>query len=192
MKTGFLRELRQPPSFDRNARTIELPLDGGPPHRPPRGGSRFTPTRLRAQATAPSPIEPVGTAAPAHGSIGSERSFGFVMAAVFALVALWPLVGDDEARWWSLGVSAAFAGLAVLRAHWLRPLNQLWFRFGLLLQKIVSPVILGVLFFAVVTPIAATMRLLRRDVLGLRFDRDATSYWIDRSSAKPGPMQRQF
>jgi hypothetical protein len=124
----------------------------------------------------------------------SDRSFGLVMAAFFALVALWPLVGAHGPRWWAMAVAAAFGLAAWLRPAALAPLNTLWMKLGLLLSRVVTPVVLGLLFFVTVTPIALLMRLLGKDPLRLRRDPDATSYWITRSP--PGPesssMKNQF
>src|SRR5262249_54707275 len=134
-----------------------------------------------------SPIEPVRKAGAAEVRIGSDRSFGFVMAAFLAIVGLWPLLRDDDPGVWALALSAAFAVCAVARPGLLHPLNQVWFQLGLLLHTVVSPVILALLFFTVVTPVAALMRAMRVDVLGLHLDRATTSYWVDRSGARPGP-----
>jgi hypothetical protein len=130
--------------------------------------------------------------APAKTS--SDRSFGVVFTAVFAIVAVWPLLHDEAIRWWSVALAAAFliAALAVPRI--LHPLNRAWTAFGLLLHKIVSPVIMGAIFFVAVTPIALLMRMLGKIPLQLRFDPKATSYWIVRTP--PGPagdtMKNQF
>jgi predicted membrane metal-binding protein len=125
---------------------------------------------------------------------GSERSFGLVFAAVFTIVGLWPLLGSDAPRWWSCGVAIAFAAIALAYPRVLAPLNLIWFRFGMLLHRIVSPIVLGVLFFAAVMPTGLIMRLLGKDVLHLRRDPDAASYWIERDPHGPAPetMKNQF
>ena len=128
----------------------------------------------------------------------SERSFGLVMAAVFLIVALAPLLREpmlsEPVRIWALLVAFMFAGLAVIYAAPLRPLNALWTKFGLLLHAIVSPVILALIFFLSVLPIGLLMRVLGKDPLRLRRDPDARSYWIERTP--PGPeaatMKNQF
>lgn len=126
--------------------------------------------------------------------VGSERAFGLVFAAVFSIIALWPLWGGGGVRMWALIVAAAFAVAAALIPRALRPLNVLWFRFGLLLHKVVSPLIMGFLFYATVTPTAALMRLFGKDPLRLHFDRSAKSYWIERVPPGPAPdtMRHQF
>jgi predicted membrane metal-binding protein len=123
-----------------------------------------------------------------------DRSFGFVFAAVFLIVALWPLAGGGELRTWSLGVAVLFLTVAAIRPGILSPLNQVWFRFGSLLGTIVSPVALGVVFFLVMTPIGLVMRLLGRPLLPLRRADTTDSYWIPRAPPGPAPesMQRQF
>jgi len=124
----------------------------------------------------------------------SNRSFGFTFAIVFACVGLSPLVRGRSVRGWALVVAAAFflAALAVPRV--LAPLSRLWLRFGLLLHAWMSPVIMGLVFYTTVTPIGIIRRLLGKDPLRLRSDRDAVTYWIERHP--PGPaadtMPRQF
>lgn len=136
-----------------------------------------------------------------HGDdvkVGSERSFGLVFAAVFALVALWPLFvhANEEGtlRFWALCVAGFFAITALTMPSFLAPLNRLWFRFGLLLHKIVNPLVMGFLFFLTVTPIAMLMRIFSKRPLDLRFKDEATSYWIDRTPPGPSPesMKKQF
>jgi hypothetical protein len=124
----------------------------------------------------------------------SNRGFGLVIATFLAIVALWPLVRAEPVRWWVLAVAAAFAIAALLRPAMLAPLNTLWTKLGLLLYKVVSPVVLGLLFYVTVTPIALMMRLLGKDPLRLRRDPHAASYWIERTPPGPSPdsMKNQF
>src|SRR5262247_3858266 len=126
----------------------------------------------------------------------SDRSFGFVMAAFFALVALFPLLHGplSSIRWWALALAAAFLALALLWPAPLRPLNRAWLKLGLLLSKIVSPIVMMVLFYATVTPIGVLMRWAGKDPLRLRRDAAATSYWIPREPPGPAPnsMKQQF
>jgi predicted membrane metal-binding protein len=130
--------------------------------------------------------------APAKTS--SDRSFGLVFAAVFAIVTIWPLIHGEDIRWWSLAIAAAFLVIALAIPRILHPLNRAWTAFGLLLHRIVSPVIMGAIFFVAVTPIALLMRLFGKIPLQLRFDPKAASYWIVRTP--PGPagdtMKNQF
>jgi predicted membrane metal-binding protein len=126
----------------------------------------------------------------------SDRSFGLVMAGFFALVALFPLLHSplSSIRWWALVVAAAFLALALLWTGPLRPLNRGWLKLGLLLSKIVSPIVMMVLFYATVTPIGVLMRWAGKDPLRLRRDAAATSYWIPREPPGPAPnsMKQQF
>lgn len=126
--------------------------------------------------------------------VGSERSFGMVFAGVFALIGLFPLLGDAPVRLWALGIAAAFGLVAIIVPAALKPLNRLWFRFGLLLHKIVNPLIMGLIFFLTVTPTGLIMRMLGKDPLRLKFDREAKSYWIERAPPGPAPetMKNQF
>ena len=125
---------------------------------------------------------------------GSERTFGIVFSAVFAIMGLYPLLNGGEARIWVLIIAGVFLLAALVAPRILRPLNRLWSRFGLLLHKVVSPVIMGLLFFVVVTPTALIMRLAGKDPLRLHFDPEARTYWIDRRPPGPEPqtMRNQF
>jgi hypothetical protein len=125
--------------------------------------------------------------------IGSNRSFGVVMGvACLALSGLGFWAGSAYCPIWA-GAAAAFGGLAMLRPRLLSPLNRVWFWFGLALHKIVNPVVMGVLFFGVITPVGVLMRLTGKRTIGLEFESDRSSYWIKRSSAlQPGPMTKQY
>ncbi len=124
----------------------------------------------------------------------SDRSFGIVFTVVFALIGLLPLGRGGEPRLWALLVAGTFLLLALVGPSLLRPLNRLWFRFGLLLHRVVSPIVMGVIYYAVFTPLGALMRLLRKRPLRLSFDRSAVTYWIVREPAAPASetMKRQF
>lgn len=124
----------------------------------------------------------------------SDRSFGLVFAAVFLLVGGLPVLHGGHIRWWALGVSAAFAVIALVIPSILAVPNRLWMKFGLLLAKIVSPIALGILFYLVFTPIGLVMRLSGKDPMRLKADPNAKSYWIDREPPGPPPqsMTNQF
>lgn len=116
---------------------------------------------------------------------GGDRSFGCVFAVVFAIIGLLPLAHAGPVRLWPLGVAGLFLVLALLVPNALHPLNVLWFRFGIGLNKIMTPFIMAAVFFSTVTPIGVISRLCGMDPLRLKFDRPAKSYWIIRHP--PGP-----
>ena len=122
--------------------------------------------------------------------ISSNRSFGIVFFVVFLLIALYPLTYGGEIRIWSLIISIIFLILGLLNSKILAPLNKIWFKFGILLGKIVSPLIMGIIFFLVVTPIGLIMRLLGKDVLNLKYNKNR-SYWIEKNGPK-SKMKNQF
>lgn len=125
---------------------------------------------------------------------GSDRTFGIVFTVVFALIGLWPLISGGGPRLWALIVAGAFLAVALIYPKILGPLNLVWFRFGMLLHRVVSPVILGLMFFVSVTPIALIMRALGKDPLRLKFDPDAETYWLTREPPGPSPdsLKNQF
>ena len=122
--------------------------------------------------------------------VSSNRSFGIVFFIVFLLIALYPLLKDNDLRIWSLVISFIFLILGLINSKILTPLNRLWFKFGLLLGKFISPLIMGIIFFVVVTPIGIIMRLLKKDLLNLKYNKKET-YWINKSGPK-SKMKNQF
>ena len=122
--------------------------------------------------------------------ISSNRSFGIVFFIVFLLIALYPLLKDNDLRIWSLVISFIFLILGLINSKILTPLNRLWFKFGLLLGKFISPLIMGIIFFVVVTPIGIIMRLLKKDLLNLKYNKKET-YWIKKTGPK-SKMKNQF
>tara|TARA_B100001250_G_C19152917_1_gene508786 strand:- start:59 stop:442 length:384 start_codon:yes stop_codon:yes gene_type:complete len=122
--------------------------------------------------------------------LGSNRSFGIVFFVVFLLIAIYPLINNEELRIWSLIISIIFLILGLINSKILTPLNKLWFKFGLLLGRIVSPIIMGIIFFLVVTPIGFIMRIIGKDLLNLKFNKDK-SYWIEKTGPK-SKMKNQF
>ena len=125
-----------------------------------------------------------------HIKTSSNKSFGIVFFVVVFLISLYPLINDNELRIWSLLISLGFLILGLKNSKLLTPFNKLWFRFGLLLGKIISPLIMGIIFFIVVTPIGIIMRLLRKDLLNLKFNQK-NSYWIEKTGPK-SKMKNQF
>ena len=122
--------------------------------------------------------------------ISSNRSFGILFSILFALIAFWPIINGNPLRLWLIPVSVIFLVLGLLNSKILSPLNKIWFKFGIFLGKFISPIIMGLIFFVVVTPIGLLMRVLRKDLLNLKFS-NHKSYWIE----KKGPeskMRNQF
>ncbi len=125
---------------------------------------------------------------------GSERSFGLVFAAVFALIGLAPLRHGEDSHWFILVLAACFAAAGLLVPSVLRPLNIVWFQLGRLMGRVVNPVVMGAVFFLGMTPIGIILRLCGKDLLSLKLDSKAASYWIARDSAAPASqtMKNQF
>ena len=122
--------------------------------------------------------------------ISSNKSFGIVFFVVFLLIALYPLNKGLEIRIWSLIISIIFLALGLKNSRVLTPLNKLWFKFGIFLGKIISPLIMGIIFFLVVTPVGLMMRLLGKDLLNLKYNTNK-SYWIEKVGPK-SKMKNQF
>ena len=122
--------------------------------------------------------------------IGSNRSFGIVFSIVFLLISMYPLINGENLRYWSLIIAFIFLILGFLNSKILTPLNKIWFKFGILLGKIISPFIMGIIFFFVVTPIGFLMRIFKKDLLNLKFNSDK-SYWIEKNEPK-SKMKKQF
>ena len=120
----------------------------------------------------------------------SNRSFGIVFFVFFLIISLFPLLNDDDIRYWSLILSIIFLVLGLLNSNFLTPLNNLWFKFGILLGKVISPFIMGTIFFIIVTPIGIIMKILKKDLLNLKFNNKKT-YWIEKNGLK-SKMKNQF
>ena len=123
-------------------------------------------------------------------SISSNKSFGVVFFVVFLIIALYPLLENENVRVWSIIVSVIFLILGLLNSTILSPLNKVWFKFGIALGNFVSPIVMGLVFFIVVTPISIIMRVLKKDLLNLKKDNKKT-YWIERSRIE-SKMKNQF
>lgn len=117
----------------------------------------------------------------------SNRSFGLVISAVLALIGVVPWLFGGRLHYWAVAASLAFLLAGLVAPATLGSLNRVWTRFGLLLHRIVSPVVLGVMFFLVVAPTGLLMRALGKDPLRLKFDRSAQTYWIPRDPPGPAP-----
>ena len=123
--------------------------------------------------------------------ISSNKSFGLVFFTVFLIVALWPLKYEEDIRLWSLALSIIFLILGVLNSKLLTPLNKLWFKFGIFLGAIISPIIMGIVYFLVVTPTGVFMRLLGKDLLKTSKVKNTSTYWIKRNKQQ-STMKKQF
>ena len=123
--------------------------------------------------------------------IGSNKSFGIVFFILFLLVSLYPLTINESIRYWSLIISVIFLILGLLNSNLLTPLNKIWFRFGILLGKLISPLIMLIIFFLVVTPIGLVMKIIKKDLLNLKFKKDKETYWIEKTEPK-SKMKNQF
>ena len=125
---------------------------------------------------------------------GSPRGFGIVFAVVFAIIGLWPLMDGEGTRVWALAAAAVFLVLALMRPSLLAPLNRLWLGLGAILHRVVNPLVMGLMFFAVITPTALILKLIGKDLLRRRFSPGTQSYWIPRQPPGPEPqsMRNQF
>ena len=122
--------------------------------------------------------------------VGSNRSFGLVFFIVFLIIGLYPIINNENLRVWSIIISLIFLSLGLINSKLLNPLNKLWFKFGIFLGKIVSPIIMGIIFFAVVTPTSIIMKIFKKDLLNLKSNKNK-SYWINKTDVK-SKMKNQF
>ena len=121
----------------------------------------------------------------------SNKSFGLVFFVLFMIIALWPLLNDGNIRIWSIIVSIIFLILGLFNSKILTPFNKLWMRLGILLGAIVSPIVMGIVYFAVITPIGLIMKLFGKDVLNLKIDKNKNTYWTLKKKI-PSKMKDQF
>ena len=121
----------------------------------------------------------------------SNKNFGIVFFIVFLIIGLYPLINQDGIRIWAIIVSLIFLILGLINSNLLTPLNKLWIKFGILLGNIISPLVLGIIFFMVVLPTGLLMRLLKKNFLGLKFDKNLKSYWINKEK-NLSSMKNQF
>jgi len=123
-------------------------------------------------------------------NISSNRSFGIVFFIAFLLIALYPLLNGENIRIWSLSISFIFLILGIFNSKILSPFNKKWFEFGIFLGKIVSPIIMGIIFFTIVTTTGLIMRLFKKDLIRLKFNQNK-SYWKKKTGIK-SKMKNQF
>ena len=122
--------------------------------------------------------------------ISSNRSFGFVFFVVFFVISLWPILSENEIRIWSLILSVIFFILGMLNSKILTPLNKVWFRFGIFLGNFIAPIVMGVVFFLVVTPTGILAKLFKKDLINLKKNNDKT-YWVEKKETISN-MKNQF
>ena len=120
----------------------------------------------------------------------SNKNFGLTFFIVFLIISFWPLMNNEQIRIWSLVIALIFLILGMSNSKILTPLNTIWFKFGLILGRIVSPIVMGIIFFLIVTPISIIMRILGKDLLNLKYN-NHKSYWIEKSGPK-SKMKNQF
>ena len=123
--------------------------------------------------------------------ISSNRSFGLLFFIVFLAISLWPLKSQEDLRLWAFILALIFFVLGILNSKFLTPLNKLWMKFGIFLGSIISPFVMGVVFFMVVTPVGLIMRSLGKDLLRIKKNKSASTYWIAREK-QDDTMKRQF
>ena len=123
--------------------------------------------------------------------MGSNRSFGLVFFVVFLILGLWPIKSGGDINIFLILISLIFLFLAIIKSKFLTPLNKLWFKFGIKLGAIIAPIVMGVVFFLVVTPIGIIMKITGRDLINKKINKNIKTYWLNRKKAV-GSMKRQF
>ena len=122
--------------------------------------------------------------------IGSNRNFGIVFFIVFLIIAFWPLLNSNEINYRSLAISITFLILGLANSKILTPLNKIWFKFGILLGNVIAPIVMGIIFFLIVTPTSIIMKILGKDLLNLKKNNN-NSYWIEKSNQN-SKMKNQY
>ena len=122
--------------------------------------------------------------------ISSNRSFGIVFFVVFLLIGIWPTLDNGELRYWSVLISIIFLILGVFNSKYLTPFNKIWFKFGIFLGNFIAPIVMGLIYFIVVTPTGLIMKLFRKDLINLKKNNNK-SYWIEKSNKRTS-MKNQF
>ena len=123
--------------------------------------------------------------------MNSNRNFGLVFFIIFLILGLWPITNGEEIRIWLILLAFIFLILGIMESKLLSPLNRLWFKFGIMLGAIVAPIVMGAIFFIVVTPIGIVMSIIGKDLLNKKHDKKKETYWIKRETST-GSMKRQF
>ena len=120
----------------------------------------------------------------------SNRNFGIVFSIVFLIIAIWPILNQNEIRIWSIIISLIFLILGLINSKFLSPLNKAWFKFGLILGSVIAPIVMGIVFFLVVTPTGLIMKALGKDILGLKRNKNST-YWLEKDNSNNN-LKNQF
>ncbi len=120
----------------------------------------------------------------------SNRNFGIVFSIVFLIIAIWPILNQNEIRIWSIIISFIFLILGLINSKFLSPLNKAWFKFGLILGSVIAPIVMGIVFFLVVTPTGLIMKALGKDILGLKRNKNNT-YWLEKDNSNNN-LKNQF
>ena len=120
----------------------------------------------------------------------SNRNFGIVFSIVFLIISLWPLLSQNDIRIWSLIIAGIFLVLGLINSKLLLPLNKIWFKFGIFLGNFIAPIVMGIIYFMVVTPTGLIMKLLGKDLLNLKKSNKDT-YWIDKDNSN-NDLKNQF
>ena len=120
----------------------------------------------------------------------SSKSFGYLFFGVFLALAVWVYVKNQNLNYWLIGISAVFLVLTLIKSKLLDVLNDLWIKFGELLGKIIAPIVMSIVFFLIVTPIGLVLKIVKKDLLKLKFNNDK-SYWVEKSKTIES-MDKQF
>jgi hypothetical protein len=126
--------------------------------------------------------------------VGSNRTFGVVFAVVFAIIALWPMFSGATPRLWAAAIAGVLLAAAFLAPTLLSPLNRAWFHVGLGLHRVINPIVMAIIYYGTVVPVGLILRARGKDILRLKRDPNAKSYWIERDPPGPprGSMTKQF
>ena len=120
----------------------------------------------------------------------SNRNFGIVFSIVFLIISLWPLLSQNDIRIWSLIIAGIFLVLGLINSKLLLPLNKIWFKFGIFLGNFIAPIVMGIIYFMVVTPTGLIMKMLGKDLLNLKKNNKDT-YWIEKDNSN-NDLKNQF
>lgn len=119
-----------------------------------------------------------------------NKSFGILLFFVFIIISLWPLFSKNEIRIWSLVIAVIFLMLAIFSPKFLSPFTKLWIKLGELIGRFISPIIIGIIYFSILTPIGLLMKMFKKDLLNLKFSKNQT-YWVKRKT-KLNSMDKQY